>query len=152
MSELTKKRLLFALVGLLYGLGLAIWGVLISGGGHVLLPGFLALAPVPVGLFLWPAFGLLSADLSKKGSRIALLLLLLVHYVGFGADVYVAGWSEFYWLRIGMHNSGFVLCLVISFAVYLAAQLFLWLRFAQALLKYRSPLSHVQLDSTPSSQ
>jgi len=49
--------------------------------------------------------------------------------MGLALDIYMAGRSEFYWLRLGSHDPIFLFYILCSLAAYLTAQLFLWSRF-----------------------
>jgi hypothetical protein len=129
MTRTTRRRIIFALAGLVYGLALTFWGVLISGGGHFNLPIMLFICPVWFGLLLWPLWGFLSVRFDSVVSKTLFLLTMLAHFVGLILYMVDADNSDGYWFRIGMHDSSFILFPASAFALYLMGQIFLWVRF-----------------------
>ena len=85
MDGLTKKRVTFAVGGFVYGLALAVWGVLISGGGHFNLPFMLAVSPAWLGILLWPLWGFLAACFDSRLVKALFLVTMAAHYVREGS-------------------------------------------------------------------
>jgi hypothetical protein len=129
MNQLTKKRAKFAAGGLVYGLALAVWGVMISGGGHFNLPFMLSISPVWLGILLWPLWGFLAARFDSALSKGLFLVTMAAHYAGIIFYVINPDNSDSYWFRIGMHDPSFIWFPASAFALYLAGQLILWVRF-----------------------
>jgi hypothetical protein len=129
MSGLIQRRIAFAAVGLAYGLALAFWGVLISGGGHFNLPIVLFISPVWAGLLFWPLWGFLSVRFDSILSKSLFLCTMAAHYAGIAFYVLDPDNSDGYWFRIGMNTPTFVLLPASAIGLYLAGQLFLWGRF-----------------------
>ena len=128
MDSGIKKRK-FALIGLVYGIVLSFWGMIISGGGHFNLPGMLIMSPFGIGLLFWAIWGFLSVDFTSLLSKCLFLLLMVAHLAGLVFYLYLESDSEFYWLGIAMNEPTFIVFLLIQVAFYLAAQIYLWSRF-----------------------
>jgi hypothetical protein len=141
MGGLTKKRVTFAVGGFVYGLALAVWGAMISGGGHFNLPFMLAVSPAWMGILLWPLWGFLSARFDSQLVKALFLVTMAAHYAGLYFYVRAADNSDDYWFRIGMHDPAFIWFPASAFALYLAGQLFLWLRFLRDSFGRRRELS-----------
>ncbi len=124
-----RKRITFAAVGLAYGIALAFWGALISGGGHFNLPIVLFISPIWLGLLLWPLWGFLSVSFDSLLSKALFLCTMTAHHVGILFYILNPDNSDGYWFRIGMNDPTFILFPASAIAVYLAGQLFLWYRF-----------------------
>jgi predicted PurR-regulated permease PerM len=95
---------MFALAGLIYGLALALWGALVSGGGHLNLPIMLFISAVWFGLLLWPLWGFLSVRFNSIVSKTLFLLTMFAHFVGLFLYIVDADNSDGYWFRIGMND------------------------------------------------
>lgn len=129
MNQLTKKRITFAVGGFMYGLALAVWSAMISGGGHFNLPIMLFISPVWIGLLFWPLWGFLSVRFDSLLVKALFIVTMAVHYAGIIFYVRDPDNSDGYWFPIGMHDSSFIWFPASAFALYLAGQLFLWFRF-----------------------
>jgi hypothetical protein len=138
MSQLTKKRIMFATGGFIYGLALAVWSVMISGGGHFNFPFMLFTSPIWLGLFLWPLWGYLSASFDSLAMKALFLITVAAHYAGIIFYFLDPDNSDGYWFRIGMRDPSFIWFPASAFALYLAGHLFLWLRFFRDSLAHRS--------------
>lgn len=129
MIGLMERRIIFAAVGFAYGLALAFWGAMISGGGHFNLPIVLFISPIWLGLLLWPLWGFLSVRFDSILSKALFVCTMVAHYVGILFYVFDPDNSDAYWFRIGMNDPSFILFPASAVALYLAGQLFLWIRF-----------------------
>jgi hypothetical protein len=138
MDGLTKKRVTFAIAGFVYGLALAVWGAIMSGGGHFNLPFMLFTSPVWLGLFLWPLWGYLSAGFNSSAAKALFLITVAAHYAGIIFYVLDPDNSDGYWFRIGMRDPSFIWFPASAVALYLVGHLFLWLRFLRDSLAHRS--------------
>jgi hypothetical protein len=118
--------------GALYGVGLALWGMLMSGGGHFNLLFVLFISPAGVGLLFWPLWGYLTAGAMSRVMRIAFLSTAAIHYSGLIYYVFGTGNSDLYWFRIGNRQPAFGFLVLFSVALYLAGQIFMWRRFVNA--------------------
>ena len=132
---------MFALAGLIFGLALAVWGALISGGGHFNLPIMLFISPVWFGLLLWPLWGFLSVRFDSIVSKALFLLTMVAHFVGLFLYIVDIDNSDGYWFRIGMNDSSFILFPASAFTLYLIAQSFLWIRFVRDVVGRRNELA-----------
>ncbi len=124
-----RKRIILAAIGLAYGLALAFWSALISGGGHFNLPIVLFISPIWLGLLLWPLWGFLSVKFDSTLSKALFLCTMAAHHLGILFYIFVPDNSDGYWFRIGMNDPTFILFPASAIALYLAGQLFLWFRF-----------------------
>ena len=124
-----RKRIIFAAVGLAYGLALAFWSALMSGGGHFNLPVVLFISPIRLGLLLWPLWGFLSVKFDSLLFKALFLGTMAAHYAGILFYIFDPDNSDGYWFRIGMNDPTFVLFPASAVTLYLAGQLFLWVRF-----------------------
>src|SRR5688500_8150923 len=100
MNQLAKKRVKFAAGGFVYGIALAFWGVMISGGGHFNLPIVLFISPIWAGLLFWPLWGFLSVKFDSLLSKALFLFTMAAHYVGILFYIFDADNSDGYWFRI----------------------------------------------------
>ena len=126
---LMRKRIIFAAVGLSYGLALAFWSALSSSGSHFNLPIVLFISPIWLGLLLWPLWGFLSVKFDSPLSKALFLCTMAAHYAGIFFYIFDPDNSDGYWFRIGMKDPTFILFPASAVALYLVAQLFLWARF-----------------------
>lgn len=124
-----KRRFLFALVGLAYGVALAFWGMLISGGGHFNLPIMLFVSPFWFGLLFWPLWGFLSVRFNSLPSKLLFIFTMAAHFIGLVIYVRNPDNSDGYWFDIAMHDRTFILLPASAFLLYFVAQIFLWVRF-----------------------
>jgi len=76
-------------VGAVYGLGLTLWGMIMSGGGHFNLLLMLFISPFGVGLLFWPLWAYLTAGAMSRVMRAVFLSTATMHY--FGLIYYVFG-------------------------------------------------------------
>jgi hypothetical protein len=126
-----KRRILYAAAGLVFGIAVGFWALLISGGGHFNFPIILIVSPMWFGLLLWPLWGFLAGGFNSIPFKGLFVLSMMAHFGGIVIYVKDEWDSDMYWFRIGMHSPGFVLFPASVVVLYLAAQLFLWLRFLQ---------------------
>jgi len=129
VTKLLKQRIKFALIGLVFGLALAFWGVMISGGGHFNLPVMLFVSPIGIGLLFWPLWGFLSVRFNSGLSKVLFLCTMIAHLLGLGFYMFHPDNSDGYWFQIAMEDSTFILFSGSAVVLYLAGQLFLWVRF-----------------------
>lgn len=120
-----SKRILFAVGGLIFGLVAGFWGVMISGGGHFILPIMLFISPFGFGLLLWPLWAFLSVRFDSKFSRVLFIATMLGHWVG--SVIHIGDEGTQNWQRFWFRMSD-PMC-ISALVLYLAAQLFLWFRF-----------------------
>src|SRR5262245_16021355 len=123
------RRIGFALVGAGYGVGLTLWGIIMSGGGHFNLLSMLFISPFGVGFLFWPLWGYSIAGEMSRVIRIAFLLTAGTHYLGLVYYVFGTDNSDLYWFRIGNRQPAFGFLVILTVALYLAGQVFLWRRF-----------------------
>lgn len=126
-------------VGFFYGLGLAVFGVMLAAGGHgssMLLDiasapfsflGFVFSVVAPP--IMWSVIGWLSGGSSVYQRRLALALVLL-HYLSFPLVPLLAEYPEGEYLaKMFAYNPAFV---VFSFGYYLFGQVLVWLAWFRA--------------------
>ena len=129
MTPLTKRRLLYAMAGLLYGATLAAWGLLLGGGGGFTLPWALAASPGGAGLLLWPVLGWLAVGRKSLPSSAVFLCGASAQYFAVIGHAFHEGAGDLNRLRILMNDSSSVLSLTLFAVAYLAGQALLWLTF-----------------------
>ena len=129
MTLRIKRRIIFAIVGLVYGLALTFWAAMISGGGHFNLPIMLFISPVWFGLLLWPLWGFLSVRFNSLSSKLLFVCTMAAHFAGLIFYIRDPDNSDGYWFGIGMHDRSFIFFPASAFLLYFAAQIFLWVRF-----------------------
>jgi hypothetical protein len=78
------KRVLWGLVGVVYGIGHFYWTILITGGGHCcFFPFFLFATSLFMGL-LYPPLAVFACDLRERWARFGLFTMAVVHIGGLG--------------------------------------------------------------------
>lgn len=130
----------YLLLGLLYGLALAVWSFLLAGAGHgtyVALGlssaplGFLGIAPALLGLpLLWACVGRLLAGANAPPYRRALLAVAAAHYLG--ATVLLSRDTFGDWGYLDRALVAAPLLVFCGSAVYVAGQVILWATFFRA--------------------
>jgi len=128
-NRMLKRRIIYAAAGLVFGIVVGLWAVLISGGGHFNLPILLIISPFWFGLLLWPLWAFMAVSFDSMLSKLFFVFSMIAHFAGLVIYVIDAGASDLYWFRIGTHNPGFILFPASVLVLYLAAQVFLWVRF-----------------------
>ncbi len=127
----TSKNWYFAAIGFLYGLVLAIFGLMAAGAGHgtYVLTGIfsapLGLIGVPAALIgaiiLWLVVGLLIKTSPKK----FLVFLLLIHYGGIFLILNTETYGDFkYFARMFLVNPSI---LILGLVVYTLGQVLIWI-------------------------
>jgi len=61
-NGIMKRRIVYAAVGLVYGVGLGFWAAIGSGGGHFNFAVMLMISPYGVGLLFWPAWAAMAVS------------------------------------------------------------------------------------------
>ena len=136
----SRQAGLWVAIGAVYGLSLAVIGVMMAGGGHgtYLL---LGLASAPVSLLgfgfslagpaiLWGVIGALLADRRKKTPRQLLVGLMLLHYLGVVLVFFVGDYAEWkYFEKAWTTNPAVV---VVGGSLYLAGQIVIWVCWLRA--------------------
>lgn len=136
-----RRRIIYAAIGLLFGVGLAFWAMLISGGGHFNLPIMLFVSPLWFGLLFWPLWGFLSVRFNSLSSKLLFICTMAAHFAGLVLYIWSPDNSDGYWFDIAMHDRTFILFPASAFLLYSAAQSFLWVRFVKDALVRRTQLA-----------
>jgi hypothetical protein len=113
-----------------YGVVMAFWGALASGGGHFNLMMMAFVSPYGLGLLFWPLWGYAVATSPSKPLRVVFLLTMAAHCLGLLHYIFLTDNSDAYWYGIGVRGDpGFGAAVVATMAVYVAGHVFLWFRF-----------------------
>ena len=131
MTAITKRRILYAAAGLLYGAVLAAWGLL-PGGGNFDLPMALAGSPAGLGFLFWPVLAYLSAGRPSTLSRFVFLCAASAHYFGLIRYFFHEGSGDLHWFKVFVNDSLFILSFALLVIAYLAGQVLLWVTFWRA--------------------
>jgi len=127
------RRIAFAGAGLVYGLLMVFWGAVGSGGGHFNLLMMVFVSPYGLGLLFWPLWSYIVAVSLSPFMRAAFVATMSAHYLGLLHYIFLTDNSDSYWFANGARQSGFVLLVAVTLAVYLAGHLFLWIRFVRSI-------------------
>jgi hypothetical protein len=132
MTDATA-RLRSAVIGGIFGLSVAAWGVMASGAGHFVLALMLFISPFGAGLLFWPLWGYVTAGRMSVYMRITFLSTMVVHYLALIYYLRDDGFSSDWSLIQRQPDIG--MRALLSVGVYLVAQGFLWRRFLVAGLR-----------------
>ena len=125
----TLRKLWLGFLGLSYAGMLTTLGALSSGGGHFNLIIMLGLAPLGLGLIIWPIIWYLSEDMKPIIARRLFVALIGLHYVGLVIYLVFSLPSEHYWLGVASEYPSIIILSALGICVYIVGQLFLWSRF-----------------------
>lgn len=119
------RTFIYASIGLVYSLFLTLNGLHGTGMGHGTGTGvFMALALMPFPLVFWPAIAILLTRARSKPVKRLIILMLVLHYLGFAIYVSTLNGTDFKDFLIVWNRDAPMS--MFNVMIYLAGQCFVW--------------------------